>query len=124
MILLNFSHLEVTECPGPLGMNHSLRDPLSVKVGKLLDEDMILQHRSSLSLSSSDLCPLYLEQQRPPGPHAHAVELVSDGGAVAGGQTVHTLAQAHKLDTFFDNMRSIFPTISKISRKKSIFLVL
>ena len=43
------SHLEVSECPGSLGMHHSLRDPLPVKVGELLDENMILQH-SSLSL--------------------------------------------------------------------------
>ena len=100
---LVLSYLEVSECPGSLGMHHSLRDPLPVKVGELLDEDMILQH-SSLSLSlviGHYHLQLHLEQQRPPGPHAHAVELVSDGRAVSGGQAIHTLTQAHKLQTYF-----------------------
>ena len=103
---LVLSYLEVSECPGSLGMHNSLRDPLPVKVGELLDEDMILQH-SSLSLVIGHYHPqIHLEQQRSPGSHAHTVELVSDGRAVAGGQAIHTLA--HKLDKFH-NIHSFPP---------------
>ena len=66
--------LEVAEGPGPLGMHHPLRYPLSVKVGQLLNERMVL------------------EQEGTPGTHTDTVELVSQGSTMGCGQLLRSLA--------------------------------
>ena len=54
-------------------MDDPLRDALPVEVCELLDEDVVL------------------EQQRPPRPHAQAVQLVPHRGPVTCGQPVRVL---------------------------------
>ena len=66
-------HLKISEGPGPLGMDNSLRDALPVEVDELLDEDVVLK------------------QQRPPRPHAETVQLVPHWSPVSRSEAVWIL---------------------------------
>ena len=59
--------LKVTKSTGALGMDNPLRDPLSIKVGHLLEEDMVLDEEGAA------------------GADGHRVELVSDRSSMACG---------------------------------------
>ena len=67
------SDLKVTKSTSALGMDNPRWDPLSIEVGHLLEEDMVLDEEGSA------------------GADGHRVELVSDRSSMACGQRNHLL---------------------------------
>ena len=84
-------------------MDDPLRNPLSVEVGELLDKDVIL------------------EQERPPRPHAEAVQFVPHRGPVRRGEPVWVLNKIILFQNSF-SFKCCFPRKFLMSHQTGPFL--